>query len=352
MGDLNPKISSQLSLPKRHSETVNNVTQDKNLKIDDVLREPNQLSPVSDSTCDFGKDRATTEISPKDTSDEESENLVWLDETKNVHIRARMYPLHRQVLMTDDWLNDEHIVNAHHMIAQLNPHGNIGYQEPASITTYHEIHSLHEIPQTRSWIPFRNLGDWFVQILNVGGNHWVAIRVDYIEIEEVVVRVFDSLNSCEVKDEIVLFVSRCLRRLQVYPIIRYQVWRVTQQTNLFDCGLHAIYNVYLVARDIDPASVEFMDTSRQMRNRLLNWFTTGEITPPKTRKISRPNFGLLWEQVVEPMFCNCRRGRRTQDMLRCVSCGEAYHRQCVDVPEGDYMECSKCQQLGPPNDAL
>ena len=169
----------------------------------------------------------------------------------------------KQVISSGQWLND--VISAwQRMLAQKFP----------------EIGGLEDtIKQNAARFSVKK--GKFVQVMNLGGCHWVA--VSNIGCDEDVINWMDSLHG--------LPTSTAKRQIadilhSPLPVITVQCLNVQQQRGGSDCGLFALAFITAVCHGDDPTSLYF--DQENMRSHLIASIESGEATPfPVIKKQTR-----------------------------------------------------------------
>ena len=163
----------------------------------------------------------------------------------------------------------------------------------------------------------------FIQILNVGDNHWLTIST--IGCEEGSVNVFDSMNL-QLSSTTKRLIADLLMTTKNRIVINYM--NVQQQNGGSDCGLFAIIFAACLCGSVCPGSVNF--DQKLMRNHLISCFEKGVITPfPKTNARTM-NFDKNSTEEV-PVFCVCRLPDNGSLMVQCDKCRDWFHTLCLNI---------------------
>jgi hypothetical protein len=153
-------------------------------KESDNITDKTNLDSDNDHKANLDSDKSSTGKSKK--SVKQSEILQSMPNSNPEKLSST-------ILKQNHWLNDEHIDHAQWLLTQTFPHSNGLY----SVLAF----------QGRKPKVERGLED-FVQIINVGGNHWVSIT--NIGCKENAIKVYDSLflELCEKEQEKFFVFSR------------------------------------------------------------------------------------------------------------------------------------------------
>ena len=217
------------------------------------------------------------------------------------------------ILKEDFWLSDHHIDHAQWLLQQH----------------FAGCKGLHSVLAFEGKPPKIQRGQKdFVQILNVGGKHWVTVT--NIGCEDNVVKVYDSLYmELSEKDRKKFYL--CLASLlnTSYPNMTI-VWpSVQKQKGCSDCGLFAIAAAFSLLVGEDPSEQAY--DQKMMRAHLAICFQVGELAQ---FPVSASGLAMQHErtEVVE-LFCHCRMPDSGSFMIECRNCAEWFHRSFENVPK-------------------
>ena len=178
--------------------------------------------------------------------------------------------------------------------------------------------------------------DAFIQILLVGGNHWVTVA----GVSSSLVHVYDSVYN-HVHDDVKIQVAALM--LSDEPVVTFKLHKVQFQKGSRDCGLYAVAYATDLAYGNDPSSYRYKQ--EKLRSHFIDCIKK-EILTPFPRDIAITGKPSL-ENV--PIYCSCRLPDNGEErMVRCSRCGEWYHQSCERIPpkvfqKSDVLwECSKC----------
>ena len=198
---------------------------------------------------------------------------------------------------------------------------------------------------------FTPVSEKFIQVLNVSNKHWIlAFRGQFGQIN-----ICDSLvTDGKYPKKVVKSISRianchgCVLELCVLP--------VQQQKNYIDCGMFAVAPAIEILHDENVEKSSF--DVNLMCDHLLVCLQLQKFSPfPKTNKrVYRCRSVSLFFDV----YCICREAYFHDDvksddgyfMANCNSCGEWYHKKCMNIPvkvfrdEKYHMQwkCSACRK--------
>lgn len=191
----------------------------------------------------------------------------------------------------------------------------------------------------------------YIQILHVGGNHWIAIsNIDLHRDKGVADRVliYDSLLSknitLQTKQQVCALVRPTARSF------RFDLMNIMPQPNTYDCGLFAIANIVELAFGHNPGKCVW-DVDK-MRHHLMSCFEKQKwdrFPVVKERRI--PFGGAVKFSVAEDIHCICRMPySKIVDMIECGACGIWFHHNCVTIENvTDYCNkkwhCDECKPL-------
>ena len=234
-----------------------------------------------------------------------------------------LYEQHRLILTSPTgWLDDD-IIRVFQYQLQLQFPKVGGLQAPALAQKY----AME--PQTIE----------FVQVLNLGGSHWIT--VSSIGCPQSSVKVYDSMHcglSSRTKRVIAdLVMSKDKVIAVTYPPVQWQ-------SGASDCGIFSLAFATSLCLGQDPAAVSYDQV--HMRSVLLACLTSNKITPFPQRVHSRrvnmqkPHTELL------PVFCLCRLPDDGGRMVQCDNCDEWYHGTCIQLPSEINIDvswhCANC----------
>ena len=158
----------------------------------------------------------------------------------------------------------------------------------------------------------------YLQVLHVGGNHWIAIsNIDLNRGKGVSDRVFiyDSLQlkniALETKQQI------CALMPPSTKYIRLDVMNTMRQPNTYDCGLFAIANITEMALGHNPGKCVW-DVDN-MRLHLISCFNKQKLDRfPVLKERRIPFGGAVTFSVEEEIHCICRMPyNKIVDMIQC-----------------------------------
>jgi hypothetical protein len=182
----------------------------------------------------------------------------------------------------------------------------------------------------------------FVQILHLGGNHWVT--ASNIGCPKNSVNIFDSLspqNNHTLSAQVASFLKCKDSSIRM-------VWpHFQRQSGYDDCGLFAIASAYELCRGEDPTLLKFQQV--QMRAHLMSCYFNGNISSFQSTA-RRPHHPVKMDNI--RIFCSCRRPFRAkvENMVECSSCKEWFHDECEGINLRDFTGkgknrlyvCSQC----------
>ena len=232
------------------------------------------------------------------------------------------------ILKDDYWLSDQHIDHAQWLLSKQFPDAN----------------GLHSVLAFASKPPRVQTGDkGFVQILHVGGNHWVTAT--NIGCQENKIKVFDSLHQKLSKKEKQKLHSCLAVLLNTSSSTIVTEWPSMQrQRGESDCGLFAVAVAISLLNGEDPGSKSYDQSV--MRSHLAVCFHCEELAvfPESSSKCGTNE---KREETIE-VFCHCRMPfRHGVFMIECCACLEWFHRSCEKVPktvkDKTLFHCMNCK---------
>ena len=212
----------------------------------------------------------------------------------------------------DSWLTDEHIDHAQSLLLKQYPLTRGLYSVLAFEGRNCKVH--------------RGLKN-VVQIINLGGKHWLT--VSNIGCEPNQVKVYDSLYH-KLPDSGRQKFARSVAMLINTNISNMSVQWVdmSKQKGSADCGLFAIASAVSLCHGQNPSECAFDQTV--MREHLVLCFNCDEIAifPSSPR-----NAGATVTEVID-LFCHCRMPYVSSSfMVECSKCEGWFHRSCDKVPK-------------------
>ena len=216
----------------------------------------------------------------------------------------------KQVISSGKWLNDNVISAWQRMLAKKFP----------------EIGGLEDTIKQNAASFSANKGK-FVQVMNLGGCHWVA--VSNVGCDEDVINWMDSLHGLPistVKREVADILHSPL------PVVTVQCLNVQKQRSGSDCGLFALAFIIAVCHGDDPTSLYF--DQENMCFHLITNIESGEATPfPVIKKQTRRK--RLVDTVHIELHCVCRLPDNGTPMIKCDECQCWFHAVCVNAVLGE-----------------
>ena len=228
----------------------------------------------------------------------------------------------RAVLLSGDWLSDNHIYAANSLLRCQFPH----------------IDGLQS-PLLGDKLQFSILHSEGVQILNCDRTHWICISTIGCKAGEV--NIFDSLYT-QLLPKALRQICCLLHTSEKHLTINFM--NTPLQLGGSDCGVFAISCATSLCSREDPC-VKSWDQA-MMRSHLRECFENQMLTTfpigPKPRKIPRR---VKRSETVE-VYCVCRLPWK-QRMAQCDSCKEWFHSTCIDIPKAVFRKsvvwhCPQC----------
>ena len=223
------------------------------------------------------------------------------------------------IIRNGDWLVDQHMIIALKMLKA---------EFPSMSGLYNPV-----LGQTLSFPVTREA---FVQILHVGGNHWITIE----NIPSFFVNIYDSVYNTVTMDTKKQIASLLCTKSSTIVL---KIHKTQLQVGSSDCGLFAIAYATELAFGHNPASNEYFQ--RQMRRHFEQCIADKQLTtfPAKAMKSRRPRT----EQL--KIYCSCRMpDDKVEKMAQCCKCKEWYHKSCEKIPvavfnkRGVTWNCNSC----------
>ena len=234
------------------------------------------------------------------------------------------------IMEEDYWLTDEHIDHAQWLLSKQFP----------------DSKGLHSVLAFESKPPKVQKGDKdFVQILHVGGNHWVTVT--NIGCQENRIKVFDSLRqklSKKEKQKLCSCLAVLLNTSSSNMVIEWP--SMQRQSGESDCGLFAVAIATSLLNGEDPGSKSYDQSV--MRGHLAVCFHCEELAvfPASSSKCVKND---KKEETIK-VFCHCRMPFKNGDfMIECSVCLEWFHRSCDKVPQTvtdkTLFHCMNCKSV-------
>ena len=197
---------------------------DKDLNKNDEVNALSRQVVVSDESEDKSDDEIDVTI--------EDNNRMWVKIGK-----FTLKAVHKNTLISGEWLNDYHINCAQTLLKQQFP-------------SFGGLYSM--IGQGKHFKRFPKDQD-ALQILFVAGNHWIAATtVNNIKDKEVLL--YDSLYST-VTDEIKILLSQLIYTKHEHFVIKMA--NVIKQSGVSDCGVFVIAYITHIAFGLNPSLCVF-----------------------------------------------------------------------------------------------
>ena len=219
----------------------------------------------------------------------------------------KLYQTQKRILESSEWVDDVIINASQNLLRQQHPE--IGSLQPPVLAT-----QLSMEPQRGE----------FVQIVNIGRNHWVTLST--VGCKPGHINVYDSLHmdlSSAVKELIADLMQWKGKDITInYCDVQWQVGGN-------DCGIFAIAFATAICNGLEPASL-VLDQPR-MRQHLMVCFNNEELTlfPERSRK----RMIRVAKKEKLPVHCTCRLPDRGDLMIQCAKCKTWYHATCIKVPK-------------------
>ena len=217
-----------------------------------------------------------------------------------------------QILDNGFWLTDEHVDHGQWLLSKKFPEGK-------------GLHSVLVFEGEKSKVK-KGLKD-FVQVINVGTEHWVT--VSNIGCEENAVKVYDSLfmDQNKKRQKFHSSLASLLDTSLPNMIIHYP--RMQKQEGCDDCGVFALAVAFTLLAGDDPSQLIYDQSC--MRGHLALCFQCNELAP---FPVKSPGCEQLQEQMTRTvdLFCHCRKPDSGTFMIECSACCGWFHRSCENVP--------------------
>ena len=273
-------------------------------------------------TCKVSETDITT-IDDSQGHSIEGPQIEWIR-----HPRFTLYNLQKQIISTDRWLDDKLIDAAQSLIAEQFP--NVSGLQPVPLQ------------RTQSFAIKRHA---FVQVLSVGGSHWIT--ASNVGCKEGEVNVYDSMLGRGATTSVKSSIARIMFCPSSPLCLNYM--DVTQQRNGYDCGIFSIAYAYDICRGKDPCQVDY--NHKSIRRHLATCFEKKNITKfPSVGDRSIVN-RIRYSELID-LYCVCRMPEKCEgeeDMVECELCRIWFHQKCLDIPDHIFDDkdnswtCTHCQ---------
>ena len=166
----------------------------------------------------------------------------------------------------------------------------------------------------------------FVQVLLVGGDHWIAVST--LGSRPGHITVYSSLHyrlSSRTKRVIAdLMQSTSCRIMIMYANVQHQ-------SGGSDCGLFALAFCCTLCNGQDPTHISY--TQSEMRSHLHTCLLSRRMTPfPEQSRVRRVKTLSSMDKSEElPIFCVCQLPDDGKKMIQCKKCSKWYHCGCITV---------------------
>ena len=253
-------------------------------------------------------------------------NKVGKSKRNILHCAANANPekLVSTILKNNYWLTDEHMDHGQWLISKQFP----------KMKGFHSVFAFEgKTPKVE-----KGLKD-FVQIVNIGGNHWVTVT--NIGCEENRIKVYDTLyRSMSNTDKIKL--AALLNTSLESMVIEWPSLQIQEGDS--DCGLFAMAIALALCIGQDPCQKAYDQSA--MRVHLATCFHCEEIAVFPLSKVKCKRSKSV--EVTEELFCHCRMPYKEGDfMIECSNCFQWFHRSCDKVPrtvgEQTNFHCMNCK---------
>ena len=230
--------------------------------------------------------------------------------------KVGLSPKYKDILSTDEWLDDE-IINAAQSLLKKQ---------------FSHIHGLQDT-NLGSTLTFDIMRKEFVQILFTGEDHWLTVST--FGLQSSFIHVLDSLHSTlssSAKDQI------CALLNTDQDTINVQFVNTEKQTNTNDCGLYAIAYATSVCLGENVSQLKYH--SKEMRPHLKHCLETGTMTTfPSSQREQEP---LLCDPELIYVHCYCRK-TEVGNMITCCNCKKRFHYECVNSKKNlRSWQCKNC----------
>ena len=246
----------------------------------------------------------------------------------------------KQVLMSTRWVNDNIVSVAQQLLKQQCQGKVFGWASPQC--------SRRSVPDKFPPVPEHSL---FVQILNIGGCHWLTTtnidtNIKYASSGANTVRIYDSGMSLNIPLSTQLDICQFWKPSA--DRVCFDIMNVEKQPNSFDCGIYALAFATELVFGQDPALCEFK--AEEMRSHLIQCFEKQKIECFPRRGTRTIRLGKrVRKSVSVDIFCSCRLPNNPSlPMVLCNRCRRWFHMDCevksTTPPKGSKFTCIQCQE--------
>lgn len=318
-----------------HNDTIINTNTNKvdttTNKVDTTINTVNTTANTVDSTANTvdtvsNKIKANSNKVDTTTNKVKSKNTVGKNKRNILHCAANANPekLVSTILKKNYWLTDEHMDHGQWLISKQFP----------KMKGFHSVLAFEgKTPKVE-----KGLKD-FVQIVNIGGNHWVTVT--NIRCEENRIKVYDTLyRSMSNTDKFKL--AALLNTSLESMVIEWPSVQIQEGDS--DCGLFAMAIALALCNGQDPCQQSY--DQNVMRVHLASCFQCEEIATFPVSKVKCKRSKSIEE--TEVLFCHCRMPyKEGVFMIECSNCLQWFHRSCDKVPrivgEQTHFHCMNCK---------
>ncbi|XP_028404805.1 probable protein phosphatase DDB_G0282105 [Dendronephthya gigantea] len=220
----------------------------------------NTSSTTSNTSSSTAITSTTTNIASTTTNIKKKKRVKGQSEVLQSMPNNNYEQLSVQILQDHFWLTDEHVDHGQWLLSQQFPEAR----------GLHSVLSFEGKPKVE-----KGLKD-FVQIINVGGQHWATVT--NIHCEENAVKVYDSL-SLNVTKKLKQKFHSCLAALLGTTVSKMFISYppMQKQKGCDDCGLFALAVAFSLLAGDDPSQLTYDQSC--MREHLALCFQVGELGP-------------------------------------------------------------------------
>ncbi len=185
----------------------------------------------------------------------------------------------------------------------------------------------------------------FVQLINVGGNHWACVSNKFCGAGEV--DLYDSLHTVPLATGTIVRQVCTILKSPLKELV-INIVNVQCQEGSNDCGLFALALSCDISTGVDPVKRQYNQT--EMRDHLQSCFERRQASlafPSEHRECSRRTV----RQVFLELHCLCRLPEMEKVMVCCDVCDVWYHEGCVPVPDTVFLDdsaewvCCQCKLI-------
>ena len=247
----------------------------------------------------------------------------------------KLLEVDKKIIESGDWLNDRIINAGQRLLRRQFPEWE-GFQDTL-------------LGQNLTFAVCKKM---FVQILNVGNQHWIAVssKSECTNIHATICQqsvntcIFVGLNNVTVYDSLPSSTVSSRTKDQIAAIcfcedssIKLTYPKIQIQSGGNDCGFFALAFSFAICSGQNPSRLNF--TQCRFRKHLLSCLERGIMESFPTSHRERREGQAVHSTI--PVFCHCRLPDDGGLMVSCSNCEEWFHKECETVPEIVWLKKNK-----------